>query len=170
MFDLCSWMNCYRQAHPNLSKSERKRLCRILDCKKLSMEACMHAAQNEHLPLRVVVQVLFYEHTRASIAINKVANLPADTKAMKASARHPNASLTSTVRVPVEDQWSVSGLKSTSKSKISTLKMKLAEDEADGSDGLVKGSKLKGFCLIPNRPKRMFTKLMSMNRAVSENH
>ena len=28
-----------------------------MDCKKLSMDACMHAAQNERLPLRVVVQV-----------------------------------------------------------------------------------------------------------------
>jgi hypothetical protein len=28
-----------------------------MDCKKLSMEACVHACQNDRLPLRVVVQV-----------------------------------------------------------------------------------------------------------------
>ena len=59
--------------HPNLSKGERKKLCRILDCKKLSVEACMHAAQNEMLPLRMVVQVLFFEQARSG---SQVTNLP----------------------------------------------------------------------------------------------
>eukprot|EP01018_Ginkgo_biloba_P001412 Gb_07556 [translate_table: standard] len=41
-----------------------------MDCQKLSLEACTHAAQNERLPLRVVVQVLFFEqlHLRTAIA------------------------------------------------------------------------------------------------------
>ncbi|KAG1368406.1 putative BTB/POZ domain-containing protein [Cocos nucifera] len=41
-----------------------------MDCQKLSLEACTHAAQNERLPLRVVVQVLFFEQLqlRTSIA------------------------------------------------------------------------------------------------------
>lgn len=54
------------QEHPNISKSERKRICRLMDCKKLSAEACMHAVQNERLPLRAVVQVLFFEQIRAT--------------------------------------------------------------------------------------------------------
>ncbi|GJT91931.1 transport protein Sec24-like protein [Tanacetum coccineum] len=37
--------------------------------KKLSMDACMHAAQNERLRLRVVVQVLFSDHVKISKAI-----------------------------------------------------------------------------------------------------
>jgi hypothetical protein len=45
------------QAHPGLSEHERKKLCRMMDCQRLSLEACMHAAQNERLPLRIVVQV-----------------------------------------------------------------------------------------------------------------
>ncbi|KAM0038338.1 putative NPH3 domain-containing protein [Helianthus debilis subsp. tardiflorus] len=40
-----------------------------MDCQKLSMDACMHAAQNERLPLRVVVQVLFSEQVKISNAI-----------------------------------------------------------------------------------------------------
>ena len=52
------------QAHPTLTEHERKRLCRVMDCQKLSFDACMHAAQNERLPLRVVVQVLFFEQIR----------------------------------------------------------------------------------------------------------
>jgi hypothetical protein len=41
-----------------------------MDCQKLSLEACTHAAQNERLPLRAVVQVLFFEQLqlRTSIA------------------------------------------------------------------------------------------------------
>ena len=54
------------QEHPNLTKSERKKLCSLMDCRKLSAEACAHAVQNERLPLRMVVQVLFYEQARAS--------------------------------------------------------------------------------------------------------
>lgn len=32
-----------------------------MDCRKLTVEGCIHAAQNERLPLRAVVQVLFLE-------------------------------------------------------------------------------------------------------------
>ncbi|KAI4296417.1 hypothetical protein L6164_036376 [Bauhinia variegata] len=62
-------IDSYLKAHPTLSEHERKRLCRVLDCQKLSMDACMHAAQNERLPLRVVVQVLFSEQVKISNAL-----------------------------------------------------------------------------------------------------
>ncbi|KAI3675831.1 hypothetical protein L1987_85427 [Smallanthus sonchifolius] len=62
-------IDSYLKAHPTLSEHERKRLCRVMDCQKLSMDACMHAAQNERLPLRVVVQVLFSEQVKISNAI-----------------------------------------------------------------------------------------------------
>ncbi|KAL7236028.1 hypothetical protein ACSBR1_019335 [Camellia fascicularis] len=62
-------IDSYLKAHPTLSEHERKRLCRIMDCQKLSIDACMHAAQNERLPLRVVVQVLFSEQVKISNAI-----------------------------------------------------------------------------------------------------
>jgi uncharacterized small protein (DUF1192 family) len=52
------------QAHPWLTESEKEQLCRLMNCQKLSLEACTHAAQNERLPLRVVVQVLFFEQLR----------------------------------------------------------------------------------------------------------
>ncbi|KQK14214.1 hypothetical protein BRADI_1g14770v3 [Brachypodium distachyon] len=61
-------IDLYLKEHPSLSKSEKKRLCGLMDCKKLSQDACMHAVQNERLPLRVVVQVLFFEQVRASAA------------------------------------------------------------------------------------------------------
>lgn len=62
-------IDSYLKAHPTLSEHERKRLCRVMDTQKLSIDACMHAAQNERLPLRVVVQVLFSEQVKISNAI-----------------------------------------------------------------------------------------------------
>ncbi|KAJ0981445.1 hypothetical protein J5N97_009700 [Dioscorea zingiberensis] len=62
-------VDSYLKAHPMISEHERKRLCRVMDCQKLSIDACMHAAQNERLPLRVVVQVLFSEQVKISNAI-----------------------------------------------------------------------------------------------------
>ncbi|GJN01595.1 hypothetical protein PR202_ga18872 [Eleusine coracana subsp. coracana] len=57
-------IDIYLKAHPWLTDSEREQLCRLINCQKLSLEACTHAAQNERLPLRVVVQVLFFEQLR----------------------------------------------------------------------------------------------------------
>uniref|UniRef100_A0A5B7BCX2 Putative Root phototropism protein isoform 1 n=1 Tax=Davidia involucrata TaxID=16924 RepID=A0A5B7BCX2_DAVIN len=66
--DLYKAINFYLKDHPDLPKAERKRLCRILDCQKLSPEVCAHAVRNERLPLRTVVQVLFFEQERGGRA------------------------------------------------------------------------------------------------------
>ncbi|KAH8500023.1 hypothetical protein H0E87_015312 [Populus deltoides] len=173
--DLYRAIDIYLKAHPDLNKSERKRLCRTLDCKKLSVEACMHAAQNELLPLRVVVQVLFFEQARAAMGSGKVTELPSNIKALLAAHNidpsRPTTTLSTTTSIPADDQWSVSGLRSP-KSKVSTLRMKLAEDDLDESDlqseGLRRTSKFKSFCALPTRPKRMFSKFLSINRNSSE--
>ena len=55
-----------KQDHPDLSKAEKKRLCRILDCQKLSPDVRAHAVKNERLPLRTVVQLLFFEQERGT--------------------------------------------------------------------------------------------------------
>lgn len=176
--DLYKVIDIYLKAHPKLEKSERKYLCRILDCKKLSMEACMHAAQNELLPLRVVVQVLFFEQARAALAGGQATDLPNNIKALLAThgelVSRPSQ-LNAIVGTPGEDDWSVSGLKSP-KSKLSTLKMRLEEAETDNEenvmhqDGIGRTSKLKSFCIIPARPKRMLSKLWSLNRSIAERH
>ncbi|KAM0829196.1 hypothetical protein ACQ4PT_067033 [Festuca glaucescens] len=57
-------IDIFLKAHPWLTESEKEQLCRLMNCQKLSLEACTHAAQNERLPLRVVVQVLFFEQLR----------------------------------------------------------------------------------------------------------
>lgn len=62
-------MVCVTQAHPWTSEIERDKISGILDCQKLTLEACTHAAQNERLPLRAVVQVLFFEQLQLRHAI-----------------------------------------------------------------------------------------------------
>ena len=43
-----------------------------MNCQKLSLEACTHAAQNERLPVRVIVQVLFFEQMRLRTSISEL--------------------------------------------------------------------------------------------------
>ncbi|PAN17523.1 hypothetical protein PAHAL_3G137900 [Panicum hallii] len=52
-------VDTYLKAHPRASKEERRSLCRLIDARKLSAEAAAHAVQNDRLPVRCVVQVLF---------------------------------------------------------------------------------------------------------------
>lgn len=138
------------QGHPELNKSERKRVCRVLDCKKLSVEACIHAAQNEMLPLRVIVQVLFCEQARSSMAGGKATELPNNIKAL--------------LNGQTEDQWSVSGLKS----NLSTLKMKLGENDELDDNFTNKSSNVKPFSVIPSRSKRILSRFWPISRSTSE--
>ncbi|KAL2240286.1 BTB/POZ domain-containing protein At5g66560 [Sesamum indicum] len=62
-------VDVYLKAHPWISEADREKICGVLDCQKLTLEACTHAAQNERLPLRAVVQVLFYEQLQLRHAI-----------------------------------------------------------------------------------------------------
>ncbi|KAG5057553.1 hypothetical protein AAZX31_05G096300 [Glycine max] len=57
-------IDIYLKAHPVLSDMEKKKVCSVMDCQKLSREACAHAAQNDRLPVQMVVQVLYYEQQR----------------------------------------------------------------------------------------------------------
>ncbi|KAJ6843330.1 BTB/POZ domain-containing protein NPY2-like [Iris pallida] len=76
-------VDTYLKVHPDLTKSEKKSICGLVDCRKLTADACMHAVQNERLPLRMVVQVLFFEQVRASAA----AASPPDGPHPRGSAR-----------------------------------------------------------------------------------
>lgn len=49
---------------------DRKKVCSVMDCQRLSREACAHAAQNDRLPVQTVVQVLYYEQQRLRDAMN----------------------------------------------------------------------------------------------------
>ncbi|KAL8157026.1 BTB/POZ domain-containing protein At1g67900-like [Apium graveolens] len=166
-------IDIYLKGHPELSKNERKRLCKVLDCKKLSTETSTDAAQNELLPLRVIVQVLFFEQARAAKEGQEAANLPCNIKALLDShddSPRPLGSSVTSKALRADGQWSISG-HGTPKSNISTLKMKLAEDEdldENFTDETEKSPRTKAFCALPNRPKKMLSKLWYINRHRSE--
>ncbi|TVU29437.1 hypothetical protein EJB05_21002 [Eragrostis curvula] len=185
-------VDTYLKAHPEMSKSARKRLCRVLNCRKLSEKACAHAAQNELLPLRVVVQVLFFEHARAAALSGGPAVagdlLPGNIRALLSTTKSAGSEEDETDRVDEQrlralaagaspgDDWSVEGLRRAA-SKIATLRMKLAEEEDDDRDaddefarkaGLARSASLRfrAFCAIPaGKPKRMLSKLWPLGRS-----
>ncbi|KAK1413393.1 hypothetical protein QVD17_35165 [Tagetes erecta] len=65
-------IDIYINKHRYLTESEREEICAVLDCKKMSPEACEHAAQNERLPVRVQVQMLFARQLHLRETITKV--------------------------------------------------------------------------------------------------
>ncbi|XP_024982520.1 BTB/POZ domain-containing protein At5g17580 [Cynara cardunculus var. scolymus] len=64
-------IDIYLNKHGYLTESERETICGVLDCNKLSPKACEHAAQNDRLPVRVVVQVLFVGQLQLRETITK---------------------------------------------------------------------------------------------------
>ncbi|MCD9637788.1 hypothetical protein HAX54_021287 [Datura stramonium] len=62
-------IDTYLKTHSSLSEHDRRRLCKIMDCEKLSLDGCMHAAQNERLPLRIVIKVLLSEQVKMRAAV-----------------------------------------------------------------------------------------------------
>lgn len=114
-----------------------------MDVKKLSMEACVHAAQNEQLPLRVVVQVLFYEQVRASAG-----GLTAPQNVSRESTRF----VTNT-----EEDWerSMPEYKSLQKQM---KHLKIGNDERRRTREKKKVKSRGGF-LLPSRSRRIFDKL-----------
>ncbi|PKA47518.1 BTB/POZ domain-containing protein [Apostasia shenzhenica] len=67
-------IDTFFKEHPELSKSDRKQICRAIDCRKLSPEARRHAVANDRLPLRTVVQLLFAQQEKASSSQSREAS------------------------------------------------------------------------------------------------
>ncbi|KAJ1293682.1 hypothetical protein BS78_01G087500 [Paspalum vaginatum] len=88
-------VDIYLRAHPRLTAEERDRVVGVVDCRKLTVDACTHAAQNERLPLRAVLQVLFFEQLQLRRAI--AGTLQAAAPPAAAAAGPPRAT-----RLPVE--------------------------------------------------------------------
>lgn len=63
-------IHIYLKAHPQMSDQERQNICRTLNCQKLSKQICVHAVQNDLLPLRMIVQAMFMHQLHARSAFN----------------------------------------------------------------------------------------------------
>eukprot|EP01018_Ginkgo_biloba_P037096 Gb_16231 [translate_table: standard] len=164
-------IDIYLKEHPGMTKNERKKICRLMDCKKLSMDACMHAAQNERLPLRVVVQVLFFEQVRTAMTGGFLLNdLPSNIKALLPQENGSQESSQSVTNH--EDGWeAVHDDFKAVKGDLDSMKIRIAEAERERTNmqqEAVKNVKPKGLLLFPSRSKKIFSKLWA-NKAHSEN-
>ncbi|MQL81989.1 hypothetical protein Taro_014455 [Colocasia esculenta] len=141
-------VDVFLMEHPGLTKAEKKRLCSLMDVKKLSTDACVHAAQNERLPLRVVVQVLFYEQVRTALG---AAAIP-PSEDVHGSARSA---------VNVED-WEgtapedYKSLKKQLSTHISERECPRTQEEKKTNSG---SKNSRGGLLLPSRSRRIFDKL-----------
>ncbi|KAI3461339.1 hypothetical protein Pfo_018002 [Paulownia fortunei] len=83
-------LDIYFKAHSWLSEKDREQLCSIIDFQKLSIDACAHASQNERLPLRVILQVLFFEQMQLRTALAGCLHVLDAESAPAASLAVPN--------------------------------------------------------------------------------
>lgn len=158
----------YLKEHPGISKSERKRICKFMDCRKLSVEACAHAVQNERLPLRVVVQVLFFEQARAAATSSPGTRTPDLPMAPLPGGSHGSSRSATT---NTEEDWD--GVPTTEELK--ALKGELAKLRLVAAQGTNSGpkseaekaavTKVKGLLMS----KRLFSKLWSSREREGEN-
>ncbi|KAF8411467.1 hypothetical protein HHK36_004018 [Tetracentron sinense] len=112
-------IDTYLKTHPSLTEHDRRRLCKAMDCEKLSLDACMHAAQNDRLPLRTVVQVLFSEQVKMREAIQEK-----DTMPRGAENFSEQESIWTSTKKEIK----------TIKAELEKVKMKMAEMQRDYSE------------------------------------
>jgi NPH3 family len=53
-------IDIYLKAHPSLTESECTKLCKLIDCHKVTIDTADHASQNQRLP----VYILYFEQLR----------------------------------------------------------------------------------------------------------
>lgn len=152
-------IDMYLKAHPGISKSERKRICRLMDCKKLSVEACMHAVQNERLPLRVVVQVLFFEQVRA--AASSGSSTPDLPKAIK----DLNSGSSRSTTTNTEEDWDAVA----TADELRALRGELASLRLEKNNGGHAKRPLAERSSVQKATRRIFTKIWSSKSGNGEN-
>ncbi|XP_054797017.1 LOW QUALITY PROTEIN: BTB/POZ domain-containing protein NPY1-like [Prosopis cineraria] len=141
-------IDIYLKEHPSLTKAERKKICGLMDVKKLTVDASMHAAQNERLPLRVVVQVLFHEQLRASTKVQALSSNQCDEDCEKTLGENCQS---------FKDQRS----HLSSKDEELCNKGKLRKNNSKSSKS--------GMQLLPSRSRRIFDKLWIVGKGQGEN-
>lgn len=96
-------VDIYLDKHRWLTESEREEVCSVLDCNKMSPEACEHAAQNQRLPLRLVVQVLFVGQLKLQDTITKGMQ-SSDQGLVKMEEEHEEAARADNIEEEVKEE------------------------------------------------------------------
>ncbi|XP_023546699.1 BTB/POZ domain-containing protein NPY1-like isoform X2 [Cucurbita pepo subsp. pepo] len=148
-------IDIYLKVHPNLTKADKRKICGLIDVKKLTTEASMHAAQNERLPLRVVVQVLFFEQVRVSAGVEAQNN--------NNNSRDSSSAMTSI------DEECPKELDNSKSLKHNVGHMTINED-IQKTQLAKKSSKnsRSGMKLLPSRSRRIFDKLWIVGKGHGE--
>ncbi|XP_010315185.1 phototropic-responsive NPH3 family protein NPY2 isoform X1 [Solanum lycopersicum] len=165
-------IDMYLKEHPGISKSERKRICKLMDCKKLSVDACMHAVQNERLPLRVVVQVLFFEQVRANASSgSSTPDLPKAIRDLNSTSYGSSRSATTNTEEDWDAAASAEELRAL-RGELAALRMgnggtndKVNVIDAKSHADRAAMSKMKGLLMS----KRLFSKIWSNKGGQGEN-
>ncbi|KAE8668135.1 BTB/POZ domain-containing protein NPY2 [Hibiscus syriacus] len=159
-------IDMYLKEHPSIGKGERKRICKLMDCKRLSADACKHAVHNERLPLRVVIQVLFVEQTRAAAA-SSGSSTPDLPKALKNPNSGPHRSSRSAATDPEEEWDAVAASK-----ELKALRAELAALRLSNGIGVSTENGLDQAAIrktkVSMKSKRMFMKIWSSKAARGE--
>ncbi|GAB2275225.1 hypothetical protein Dimus_009986 [Dionaea muscipula] len=79
-------IDIYLESHPGLSSEERSRLCRCLNFKKLSLEACKDLAKNPRIPPRIAVEALAAQPAVKDYNYESSCESPTPTTATAATA------------------------------------------------------------------------------------
>ncbi|KAL2346651.1 hypothetical protein Fmac_000651 [Flemingia macrophylla] len=148
-------IDIYLKEHPDLTKAERKMLCALMDVRKLTTDASLHAVQNERLPLRVVVQILFFDQVRSSISFQTFSNnsMPDPSHSpMKEDGRCEKTAGDRCQHL---------------KNHMSHLRIK--DGELHENRKLSKKKSKSGIQLLPSRSWRIFDKLWSVRKGQGEN-
>ncbi|KAG7977149.1 hypothetical protein I3843_05G016500 [Carya illinoinensis] len=155
-------IDMYLKEHPGISKSEKKRICKLMDCKKLSVDACMHAVQNERLPLRVVVQVLYFEQVRAAASSgSSTPDIPKGIKDLNSGSHGSSRSATTNTEEDWDGVATAEDLKAL-KGELAALRLAngvgVGERNGDGKSNVDKAAinKMKGLL-----KSKILTKLWS---------
>ncbi|XP_050148426.1 BTB/POZ domain-containing protein NPY2-like isoform X2 [Malus sylvestris] len=165
-------IDMYLKEHPGISKSERKRICKLMDCKKLSVDACMHAVQNERLPLRVVVQVLLFEQVRAAASSgNSTPDLPKGMKDLNSGSHGSSRSATTNTEEDWDAVASAEELRAL-KGELASLRLSSSvgacNRNGDGKSSVDKAAVSKMRGLLKSK-KKIFAKLWSSKGVQGEN-
>ncbi|CAH1415028.1 unnamed protein product [Lactuca virosa] len=138
-------IDSYLKEHPSLIKEEKKKVCELIDVKKLTSKASSHAAQNDRLPLRMVVQILFHEQARVTSAV-KLAAL--------------------TKQEPVEQNWEIKvPLRSKSLRTPSRMKM---NDDGDLEKQVMSRGGIRQ--LVPSRSRRILDRFWVVGMGQRRSH
>ncbi|KAJ0237825.1 NPH3 domain-containing protein [Hirschfeldia incana] len=117
-------IDMFLKGHPLLTEQECKSLCKFVDTKKLTQEACSHAAQNDRLPVQMAVRVLYSEQLRLK-------NIVSGEEGMMLSSQKLSSGVPSGATSPRDTYASLRRENRELKLEISRVRVRLSELEKE---------------------------------------